>query len=149
MPAIDIAYSWGQHNSSCHTQAIYKHVFQPIYTKPRTVILHDKFTGMSAGIPKHVVVNLRQLAAFKESEEINLEFLKLKNILNVSGKDAKLPLKVDPNPVWSKASLACPVKLLARSCMWHVLPQDLLTGNPCNSSKLQWSPRAKHKTYMQ
>ena len=50
--------------------------------------------GMSAGVPKHVVVNLRQLAAFKESEEVSLDTLKQKNVLNVSGKEARLPLKV-------------------------------------------------------
>ena len=49
---------------------------------------------MSAGIPKHVVVNLHQLAAFKESEEVSLDSLKERHILNISGKDARLPLKV-------------------------------------------------------
>lgn len=49
---------------------------------------------MSAGIPKHVTVNLSQLSAFKESEEVSLESLQEKRILNVSGKAAKLPLKV-------------------------------------------------------
>ena len=49
---------------------------------------------MSAGVPKHVVVNLHQLAAFKESEEVSLDILKEKRILNVSGKEARLPLKV-------------------------------------------------------
>ena len=50
--------------------------------------------GMSAGIPKYVTVNLTQLAAFKEGEEVSLESLKDKHIVNVSGKEAKLPLKV-------------------------------------------------------
>lgn len=49
---------------------------------------------MSAGISKHVVVNLRQLAVFNESDEVSLESLKQKNILNVSGREARLPLKV-------------------------------------------------------
>lgn len=49
---------------------------------------------MSAGVPKHVTVNLSQLAAFKESDEVSLESLQEKRILNVSGKAAKLPLKV-------------------------------------------------------
>lgn len=52
---------------------------------------------MSAGVPKHVVINLHQLAAFKESEEVTLDILKERHILNVSGKDAKLPLKVQLN----------------------------------------------------
>lgn len=50
---------------------------------------------MSAGVPKHVTVNLSQLAAFKESEEVSIESLQEKRILNVSGKAAKLPLKVN------------------------------------------------------
>jgi large subunit ribosomal protein L15 len=50
--------------------------------------------GNSAAIPKYVTVNLRQLSVFKESEEVSLDTLKAKNILNVSGKQSKLPLKV-------------------------------------------------------
>lgn len=65
-----------------------------IIVLPKGWYRHPKHAGMSAGVPKHVVVNLRQLAAFKESEEISLDLLKQKNILNVSGKEAKLPLKV-------------------------------------------------------
>ena len=53
---------------------------------------------MSAGIPKFVTVNLKQLAVFKDQEEVSLETLKQKKILNVSGKAAKLPLKVHGLP---------------------------------------------------
>lgn len=50
---------------------------------------------MGAGLPKFVTVNLRELKAkFKEGEEVSLESLKEKNLLHVSGRESKLPLKV-------------------------------------------------------
>jgi hypothetical protein len=52
-------------------------------------------TGMSAGIPKFVTVNLRQLnEKFQEGEEVSLETLQEKKLLNLSGREATLPLKV-------------------------------------------------------
>ncbi|CAL8472121.1 g11663 [Coccomyxa elongata] len=51
--------------------------------------------GMSAGIPKFVTVNLRQLSAkFEEGEEVSLETLQQKKLLNLSGREASLPLKI-------------------------------------------------------
>ncbi len=51
--------------------------------------------GMSAGIPKFVTVNLKQLSErFQEGEEVSLETLQQKKMLNLSGKEAALPLKV-------------------------------------------------------
>jgi large subunit ribosomal protein L15 len=50
---------------------------------------------MSAGIPRFVTVNLRQLnEKFQEGEEVSLETLQQKNLLNLSGREASLPLKV-------------------------------------------------------
>ncbi len=52
---------------------------------------------MSAGLPKFVAVNLRQLSAsgkFQAGEEVTLELLRQRNLLNVSGREATLPLKV-------------------------------------------------------
>jgi large subunit ribosomal protein L15 len=50
---------------------------------------------MSAGVPHHVVINLQDLeAAFQPGEEVTLQALKDKRLLNPSGKAAKLPLKV-------------------------------------------------------
>ena len=49
---------------------------------------------MPAGVPRFVTINVGQLAAFKADEEVSLETLQAKRILNVSGKEAKLPLKV-------------------------------------------------------
>ncbi|KAF8060545.1 RPL15 [Scenedesmus sp. PABB004] len=51
--------------------------------------------GMSAGLPKFVVVNLSDLeGAFEAGETVNIASIKAKNILNISGRDTKLPLKV-------------------------------------------------------
>ncbi|GFH19597.1 ribosomal_L18e/L15P domain-containing protein, partial [Haematococcus lacustris] len=51
-------------------------------------------TGMSAGLPDFVVVNLERLNSFSAGEEINLETLKEKGIVRASGRRASLPLKV-------------------------------------------------------
>lgn len=51
--------------------------------------------GMGAGEPDHVVVNLKTLAEkFSEGEEVSLQVLKDKNILNLSGRMSRLGLKV-------------------------------------------------------
>ena len=49
---------------------------------------------MSAGVPKYNIINLGDLSLFSQGEEVSLETLEEKNLLNVSGKEAKLPLKV-------------------------------------------------------
>ena len=54
---------------------------------------------MSAGVPKYVTINLGQLAErFSEGEEVSLATLKEKRVLNLSGKEAKLPLKARLEP---------------------------------------------------
>mmetsp|Transcript_5270 Transcript_5270/g.14708 ORF Transcript_5270/g.14708 Transcript_5270/m.14708 type:complete len:224 (-) Transcript_5270:66-737(-) len=52
--------------------------------------------GNPAGRKGHVTVNLADITAakFAEGDEVSLQTLKEKRVLNVSGKDAKLPLKV-------------------------------------------------------
>jgi large subunit ribosomal protein L15 len=50
--------------------------------------------GMGAGLPDYVTVNLRDLKLFAEGEEVTLESLQEKRILNLSGRETKLPLKV-------------------------------------------------------
>lgn len=52
--------------------------------------------GMHAGLPKYVPVNLRdiEVAGFKEGEEVSLESLKKKGIINPSGRERRLPLKI-------------------------------------------------------
>ena len=50
---------------------------------------------MGAGLPKFVTINLRQLESkYSEGEEVSLESLIQKRLLNPSGRDSKLPLKV-------------------------------------------------------
>ncbi|KAL0463580.1 UNVERIFIED_CONTAM: 50S ribosomal protein L15, chloroplastic [Sesamum latifolium] len=45
--------------------------------------------GMHAGLPKYVPVNLKYIAdaGFKEGEEVSLESLKMKDLINPSGRD--------------------------------------------------------------
>ncbi|CAO2828530.1 unnamed protein product [Amaranthus hypochondriacus] len=52
--------------------------------------------GMHAGLPKYVPVNLRdiEVAGFNEGEEVTLESLKKKGIINPSGRERRLPLKI-------------------------------------------------------
>lgn len=50
--------------------------------------------GMGAGVPDFIVINLSDLKAFGEGEVVSLESLQEKRILNLSGRDARLPLKV-------------------------------------------------------
>lgn len=50
---------------------------------------------MSAGLKKFVTLNLNQLSeTFQEGEEVSLESLQQKNLLSLSGRDSRLPLKV-------------------------------------------------------
>lgn len=51
---------------------------------------------MRAGLPKYVPVNLKDIeaAGFQEGEEVSLESLKTKGLINPSGRERKLPLKV-------------------------------------------------------
>ncbi|XP_051146307.1 50S ribosomal protein L15, chloroplastic [Andrographis paniculata] len=52
--------------------------------------------GMSAGLPKYVPVNLKDIAdaGFQEGEEVSLESLKSKGLINPTGRDRRLPLKI-------------------------------------------------------
>ncbi len=51
--------------------------------------------GMSAGLPKYIVVNLSTLSSkFSDGDEVSIESLTQKRMLNLSGREAKLPLKV-------------------------------------------------------
>lgn len=54
------------------------------------------FLGMHAGLPKYVPVNLKDIeaAGFLEGDEVSLETLKKKGLINPSGRERKLPLKV-------------------------------------------------------
>ena len=51
---------------------------------------------MHAGLPKYLPVNLKDIeaAGFQEGEEVSLESLKNKGLINPSGRERRLPLKV-------------------------------------------------------
>lgn len=52
--------------------------------------------GMHAGLSKYVPVNLKDIeaAGFEEGEEVSLESLKEIGLINPSGRERRLPLKV-------------------------------------------------------
>ncbi|KAK6931512.1 Ribosomal protein L18e/L15P [Dillenia turbinata] len=88
--------------------------------------------GMHAGLPKYVPVNLKDIeaAGFKEGEEVSLESLKEKGLINPSGRERKLPLKILGDGELSvklnfKArafSAAAKEKLEATGCSLTILP---------------------------
>lgn len=53
---------------------------------------------MHVGLPKYIPVNLKDIEAaeFQEGEEVSLESLNKKGLINPSGRDWRLPLKVTP-----------------------------------------------------
>ncbi|KAI8477303.1 MAG: plastid/chloroplast ribosomal protein L15 [Monoraphidium minutum] len=60
--------------------------------------------GMSAGLAKYVVVNLEDLEkAFDAGSEVTLSAIEAKGLLNISGRDTKLGLKVLGSGSLSKA----------------------------------------------
>ena len=66
----------------------------------RLVSTTRQYAGMSAGLPKYNIVNLDDLnQKFNDGEEVSLETLQAKRMLNLSGREAKLPLKVCPQPL--------------------------------------------------
>ncbi|KAL5219226.1 hypothetical protein ABZP36_019910 [Zizania latifolia] len=52
--------------------------------------------GMHIGLPKYVPFNLRDVTrgGFKDGDEISLESLKSRGLINPSGRERKLPLKI-------------------------------------------------------
>ncbi|XP_021910501.1 50S ribosomal protein L15, chloroplastic [Carica papaya] len=52
--------------------------------------------GMHAGLPKYIPVNLKHIeaAGFQDGDEVSLETLKQKGLINPSGRERKLPLKI-------------------------------------------------------
>jgi large subunit ribosomal protein L15 len=52
---------------------------------------------MGAGLPKYNVINLADLEKhFEAGSTVDLAAIEQKNILNISGRESKLPLKVRP-----------------------------------------------------
>lgn len=99
--------------------------------------------GMSAGLPKHVTVNLSQLEeAFEAGATVDLAAVQAKNILNISGADTKLALKVLGEGSLSKAltikaaafSGAAAEKIAAAGATAEAVPQ-----------RKKWTRRAHEK----
>lgn len=88
--------------------------------------------GMHAGLPKYLPVNLKDIeaAGFQEGEEVSLESLKKKGLINPSGRERRLPLKILGDGELSlklniKArsfSVSAKEKLEAAGCSLTVLP---------------------------
>ena len=88
--------------------------------------------GMRAGLPKYVHVNLRDIedARFKDGEQVSLETLKEKGVINPSGRERKLPLKILGEGELSKKltfkarafSTSAKEKLESAGCSLTVLP---------------------------
>ncbi|XP_038984907.1 50S ribosomal protein L15, chloroplastic [Phoenix dactylifera] len=88
--------------------------------------------GMHAGLPKFVPINIKDIkdAGFQEGDEISLESLKAKGLINPSGRERRLPLKILGDGDLSiklniKArafSKAAKDKLEAAGCTLTVLP---------------------------
>ncbi|XP_002531621.2 50S ribosomal protein L15, chloroplastic [Ricinus communis] len=88
--------------------------------------------GMHAGLPKFVPVNLKDIeaAGFQEGEEVSLETLKEKGLINPSGRERRLPLKilgdgelrVKVNIKARAFSTSAKEKLEAAGCSLTVLP---------------------------
>lgn len=98
--------------------------------------------GMSAGLPKYIVVNLKTLSEkFSEGEEVSLDTMSEKRMLNLSGREAKLPLKVSHTQLCSRAFLhktlqrlclllrtSRPMRVPKQSSKWHQMLFFLRTG---------------------
>ncbi|KAG0487136.1 hypothetical protein HPP92_009231 [Vanilla planifolia] len=68
--------------------------------------------GMRAGLPKFVPVNLKDIeaAGFQEGDVVSLESLKEKGVINPSGRERKLPLKI-----LAEGNLSIKLNIRARS----------------------------------
>ncbi|KAF5745264.1 50S ribosomal protein L15 chloroplastic [Tripterygium wilfordii] len=88
--------------------------------------------GMHAGLPKYIPVNIEDIeaAGFQEGDEVSLETLKEKRLINPSGRERKLPLKilgdgelsVKLNIKARSFSTSAKEKLEASGCTLTVLP---------------------------
>ncbi|XP_039146078.1 50S ribosomal protein L15, chloroplastic [Dioscorea cayenensis subsp. rotundata] len=88
--------------------------------------------GMHAGLPKYVPFNIKDLetAGFKDGDEVSLESLKERGLINPSGRERSLPLKilgdgdlsVKLNIKARAFSAAAKAKLESSGCTLTVLP---------------------------
>ncbi|KFK33537.1 hypothetical protein AALP_AA5G026400 [Arabis alpina] len=88
--------------------------------------------GMRSGLPKYIPINLKDVetAGFEDGDEVSLETLKSKGLINPSGRERRLPLKILGTGELSmkltfKArafSIGAKEKLEASGCTLKVLP---------------------------
>ena len=107
---------------------------------------------MSAGIPRFVTVNLQQLnTKFQDGEQVDLDTLQQKGLLNLSGREASLPLKV------CFTTHSCTCSLVLQTCSrgasrslsegkGHVLTgfQVIATPSHCNALILTLATNEAH-----
>lgn len=102
--------------------------------------------GMGAGLPDFNVVNLMQLdARFAEGEEVTIEALEQKRVLSLSGREARLPLKVRWR-LWLRAAPAQRVKLrlcLQQPAFGQGVPAGLLPALRCTPAR-PWPAPTRH-----
>ncbi|KAK4410312.1 50S ribosomal protein L15, chloroplastic [Sesamum angolense] len=101
---------------------------------------------MHAGLPKYVPLNLKDIAdaGFKEGEEVSLESLKMKGLINPSGRDRGLPLKILGNgelrvKLNFKArafSESAKEKLKAAGCSLTILPGQTKWVKPSGAENI-------------
>jgi large subunit ribosomal protein L15 len=79
---------------------------------------------MGAGLPKYVSVNLADISAagFQEGEEVSLEALKARRIINPSGRDRNGELEVKVRIKAGAISVAAKEKLNSLGCEYEILP---------------------------
>eukprot|EP00270_Netrium_digitus_P009670 TRINITY_DN2952_c0_g1_i1.p1 TRINITY_DN2952_c0_g1~~TRINITY_DN2952_c0_g1_i1.p1 ORF type:complete len:281 (+),score=60.57 TRINITY_DN2952_c0_g1_i1:27-845(+) len=87
--------------------------------------------GMGAGLPKHVAVNLDDISAagFSEGDEVTLERLVERRIVNPSGRERKLPLKV-------LGDGEIDVKLVIRAAKFSATAREKLEAAGCTLVEL-------------
>ncbi|KAK9226802.1 hypothetical protein WN943_011850 [Citrus x changshan-huyou] len=106
--------------------------------------------GMHAGLPKYVPVNLKDIeaAGFLEGDEVSLETLKKKGLINPSGRERKLPLKLVVEPDFCRtlsALLKCmngSLSIYASSSDCQVKMNYAILGDGELSKKLNFKARA-------
>ncbi|GFS44392.1 ribosomal protein L15 [Actinidia rufa] len=102
------------------------------FLKTRPMSEPERSPGMSTGLPKFIPVNLKDIeaAGFEEGEEVSLESLKMRGLINPSRRERTLPLKILGDGELSATlsfkarafSEAAKEKLEAAGCSLTVLP---------------------------
>lgn len=98
---------------------------------------------MSAGLSKYVVVNLDDLdKAFDAGAEVTLEAIEEKGLLNISGRDAKLGLKV-----LGSGSLSKSLTIKAAAFSASAAEKVAAAGGKAEAAaaKAKWTRRAHEK----